>query len=112
MARDKIINRSSANSDHLLFRLADPPICRRDAVANLLTAELVKLIGVQKKLEFLETQIAEDRTRLICLRAQFDDAGLDTRGKLTTGEKLLRTIDRVQQTLDQSCDQLRWKARN
>jgi hypothetical protein len=87
-----------------------PPICLRDAIANLLTAELDKLIGVQGKLELFETRIAKDRTLLICLRAQFYEAGLDIRGKVKAGEKLLRTISRVQQTLDQSCDQLRWPA--
>jgi hypothetical protein len=109
MARDKTIDRfSSANAGYFLFRKEAPPICLRDAIANLLTAELDKLIGVQGKLELFETRIAKDRTRLICLRAQFYEAGLDIRRKVKAGEKLLRTISRVQQTLDQSCDQSRW----
>ena len=114
MDRDKIIDRASsenfvtpANTDHFLFPFEDPPISMRDAVASQLTAELDKLIGVQEKLEFFETRIAKDRTRLIYLRAQFYGAGLDNSGQVQAGENLLRTMNRIQQTLEDSCGRLR-----
>ena len=113
MNRDKIIDRASsenfvtpANTDHFLIPFEYPPICMGDEVASQLTAELDKLMGVQQKLEFFETRIARDRTRLIYLRAQFYDADLDASGRVNAGEKLLRTINRIQQTLEDSCGRL------
>ena len=108
MIRDKIIDRSSgANADHFLFRIEDPPTCMRDAAASLLSAELDKLGELQEQLEFFENEIAKDRARLIYLRAQFYDASLDACRRTQAGEKLLKTMNRLQQTLENSCSRLR-----
>src|SRR5579872_7024287 len=104
MIRDKIVDRSgSANADHVLFRIEDPPICMRDAAATLLSAELDKLGEFQEQLEFFENEIAKGRARLICLRARFYDAGLDAGLRMQAGEQLLRIMNRLQQTLEKSC---------
>jgi len=108
MIRDKTIDcSSSANADYFLFRVEDSPICMRDAAATLLSAEIDKLGQVQEQLESFENGIAENRARLVYLRAQFYDAGLDTGRRRQAGEKLLRTMNRLQRTLDNSCSRLR-----
>ncbi len=104
MIRDKIIDRSStANADHFLFPIERPAISMRDATAALLSAELDKLGEVQERLESCENGIAKDRARLIYLRARFYDAGLDAGRRTQAGEKLLKTMNRLQRTLENSC---------
>src|SRR5579872_526533 len=108
MIRDKTVDRSSSvEADHLLFRIEDPPIHMRDRAASLLSAKLDKLGEVQEQLEFFENEIAKDRARLIYLRAQFYDASLDACRRTQAGEKLLKTMNRLQQTLENSCSRLR-----
>ena len=105
MIRDKIIDRSSsANADQFFFRVADPPICMRDA---LLSAELNKLGELQEQLEFFENEIAKDRARLIYLRARFFDAGLDAGCRTQVGEELLGIMNRLQRALENPCSWLR-----
>ena len=105
MIRDKIVDRSSSvSADQLLFRVEDPPICMRDPAASLLRAELDKLDELQEQLEFFENGIANDRARLIDLRAQFYDAGLDAGRRMQAGEKILIIMNRLQRTLEKSCN--------
>jgi len=46
-----------------------------------------------------------DRAWLISKR--LDDARLDSGGRVQAGEDLLKTMNRVQQTLEESCNRLR-----
>ncbi len=102
MIKDKIGDRC-AKADHFLFRIEHPVICMRDTAATLLIAELDKLGEVQEQLEFFENGIAKDRARLIYLRTRFDDVRLDVGRRTQAGEKLLKTMNRLQRTIENCC---------
>jgi hypothetical protein len=84
-----------------------PPIQLHDVVAILPTTELDRLSEAKEQLELYEDRIDADRSRLAYPKERFDDAGLDSGGRVQAGEDLLKTMNRVQQTLEESCNRLR-----